>query len=74
MSDNESYELAEQAVLEQINDELQNEQLPEGTTVLVGDMQECDCIPTGVTDSRERRWVLESVRAVKYGLEATYRC
>ena len=74
MSSNESYDLAEKWVVEQIDDELRDERVPEGTEIDAGDLQECDCIPTGVKDCRGRRWVLVAVRSDRHGLGATYRC
>ncbi len=74
MSDNDSYDLAEQCVVEQINDELKNEVTPSGSTVDVGDMQTCDCVPVWVTDTRQRRWNLQAVVWDRSELVATYEC
>lgn len=61
-SDNESLELAEQWVVEQIDGELHDEQVVEGLTIDAGDLDSCDCVPVDVTDSRGRRWQLVSAR------------
>ena len=80
MSQNESYDLAEAWVLEQINDELHDEVITDGTTIDATDLHQCDCVPVDLKDSQGRLWQLV---AVKWGgtffpssgnLAATYRC
>ena len=71
-SENESYELACEWVAEQIDDELRDEVTLAGTTILVGDMQSCDCIPLSVTDCRGRLWVFESAKTENSDTVANY--
>ena len=73
MSDNESYELAREWVLEQINREVRGNVIPSGRTIRVGDMQKCDCIPFNVLDCQNRRWSLDAVHRNSNGyIEAEY--
>lgn len=56
---NESYELAEQWVVKQIDDELRDKQVRAGSIIHVGGLADCDCIPINVTDCRKRKWDLQ---------------
>lgn len=74
---NESYKLAEDFVVEQINDQLDSEWDAVGpgstVTVTVDDMQDCDCIPVIVRDRHGNRWDLDGVlRHLPTRLTATY--
>ena len=68
VSDNESYELAEKFVIEQIEDQMDMDLV----MATVGDMNECDCIPIVVHDSGRNRWDLVSVAYSGKRLLATY--
>lgn len=73
MSDDSSYSLAEGFVVEQIDDALRDEVIREGTTIDVGDMQDCDCIPIRVKDCRGRKWDFDSAAAEKFSTKITAR-
>lgn len=71
---NESHDLAEQWVLEQIDDQFRDEIIPERSTIEVGKLNQCDCIPVVLRDSRGRRWWLVSVQSAGLtDLVATYK-
>jgi hypothetical protein len=75
--ENESYDLAEKHVADQINDELHDEPVMDGTTIEASDLEECDCVPIDLRDSRNRHWRLVGVEWSKrdWGiLAATYQC
>ena len=75
MGDNDSYDLAAEFVVEQINDQLNDEHVLEGTEVDVADLQDCDCIPINVRDQRGRAWDISGVQCAKYSrdIDATYK-
>ena len=58
---NESYDLSEEWVVCQIDDELADVSVPEGSTIDAGEMHQCDCIPIDVIDNRGRKWRLSAI-------------
>ena len=70
MSDNESYKLAEEYVGGEINLTASDE--PEERYITIDDMQECDCIPVGVTDSLGRLWLVEDMEWRNTGPHVSY--
>ena len=74
-TDNDSFDLAAECVAEQINDELGNESVMEGSTIDVSGLEDCDCIPLTVEDCRQRRWHFVASHMLPYTREiaATYR-
>ncbi len=73
MDKNDSYDLAEAYVVEQI-DGLTHTNTPAGSWISVGDMQTCDCIPTLVIDPRRRLWRLIQVNFSCGVISAVYEC
>jgi len=77
---NESYRLAEEWVVGQIDDELKDTAVPEGSTIDVGELHQCDCVPLDVKDGRGRRWRVSgilwsgNVCRLSGTLTATYEC
>ena len=77
---NESYYLAEQWVVGQIDEELGNCDVHGVATIDAGEMHQCDCVPIDVIDSRGRKWRLSAIvwsgtlSRVRGTLTATYEC
>jgi hypothetical protein len=66
--DMDSYELAEQFVLEQLKDQIDIDV----TMITVGNMRDCDCIPVDVHDDAGVRWKLVAAIEIGNQLNATY--
>lgn len=57
---NESHDLAEAFIVEQIDKEMKDAETHTGVTVPVDGLQDCDCIPLSVVDLQGRTWWLKT--------------
>jgi hypothetical protein len=70
--DNESYELARQWAVEQIEKAAAEQAFASGDKITVVDMDQCDCVPT-LFHTEAGSWLLESCCKVRRSLHAEYR-